>query len=365
MEEKPKKKRKVLRIILLSIGSLLGTIVLIFGIFLIYASATTLKVQDRERMKVRGNLSQTFDSSISHNIMTWNVGYCALDEYNDFYMDGGKNSLARSEKAVKQNLNAIKDKISEIDPDLFFIQEIDVDSHRSFNVNELKSFRKTFDEEHYEYSFASNFKAGYIPIPISNPLGGVYSGIATYSKYHSTEATRIQLPIPFKWPVKLLNLKRCLLVNRLPIDGSDKELVLVNLHLEAYSDNAGKIKQLKMLMKIFDDEVAKGNYVIAGGDFNQTFSNIDLEKYDHYNDWVPPIIDVTKYPNTQFVMDDRVPTCRSLNKPYHNTNIEKHVHYMLDGFIVSNNITVNSFETIDLGFVNTDHNPVVMNFTLN
>ena len=365
MEEKPKKKRKALKIILLSVGGFFGTIVLLFGIFLIYASATTLKVKDVEKMKVSGNLSNSLDASVSHDIMTWNIGYGALDEYNDFYMDGGKNSLARSKKAVNNNINAMKEKIAEEDPEIFLIQEIDVDSHRSFNVNELKSFTKTFDQEHYEHSFASNFKAGFIPIPLGNPLGGVYSGITTFSKYHSTEATRIQLPIPFKWPVKLLNLKRCLLVNRMPIEGSDHELVIVNLHLEAYSDNAGKAKQLKMLMKIFDEEVAKNNYVIAGGDFNQTFSNIDLEKFDHYNDWVPPIIDVNKYPNCQFVMDDTTPTCRSLNKPYHNTNIEKHVHYMLDGFIVSNNITVNSCETLDLGFVNTDHNPVKMNFTLN
>ena len=364
MEEKPKKKRKVLKIILLSVGGLLGTIVLLFGVFLIYASATTLKVKDVEKMKVHGNLESSLDASVSHDILTWNVGYCALDEYNDFYMDGGRNSLARSAKAVKENLNAIKDKISEINPDIFLIQEIDVDSHRSFNTNELKSFRNTFDEAHYEYSFASNFKAGYIPVPLSNPLGGVYSGISTFSKYHSAEATRIQLPIPFKWPVKLLNLKRCLLVNRIAVEGG-KELVIVNLHLEAYSDNAGKAKQLKMLMKIFDEEVAKNNYVIAGGDFNQTFDNIDLEKYDHYNDWVPPIIETSKYPNSQFVMDDTTPTCRSLNKPYHNADKEKHVYYMLDGFIVSNNITVNSYETIDLGFVNTDHNPVKMNFTLN
>ena len=359
------KKRKALKIVLLSVGSLLGTIVLLFGIFLIYASATTLKVKDRERMKVHGNLETALDASVSHDIMTWNIGYCGLDEYNDFYMDGGKQSLARSPKAVKQNLDAIKGKISELDPELFFVQEIDVDSHRSYNINQLRSFRKTFDEDHYEYSFASNFKAGYIPVPLSEPLGSVYSGISTYSKYHSTEATRIQLPIPFKWPVKLLNLKRCLLVNRLPIQGSDHELVLVNLHLEAYSDNAGKIKQMKMLMKIFEQEVAAGNYVIAGGDFNQTFSNVDLEKYPNHSDWIPPIIDVSKYPETQFIMDDNSPTCRSLNKPFHNVDRSKHTFYMIDGFVVSGTITVNSYETIDLNFVNTDHNPVKMNFTLN
>ena len=88
-----KKNRKVLKIILLSAGSLLGTIVLLFGVFLIYASATTLKVKDREKMKVNGQVSETFNASVSHNIMTWNIGYCGLDEYNDFYMDGGKNMV--------------------------------------------------------------------------------------------------------------------------------------------------------------------------------------------------------------------------------------------------------------------------------
>jgi len=45
--------------------------------------------------------------------------------------------------------------------------------------------------------------------------------------------------------------------------------VLVNLHLEAYDSGEGKIAQTKLLVEFLEQEYAKGNYVIAGGDFNQ------------------------------------------------------------------------------------------------
>ena len=40
----------------------------------------------------------------------------------------------------------------------------------------------------------------------------------------------------------------------MPIEGSDKELVSINLHLEAYDDGEGKAKQLKQLMDLLKEE---------------------------------------------------------------------------------------------------------------
>lgn len=45
----------------------------------------------------------------------------------------------------------------------------------------------------------------------------------------------------------------------------------MNLHLEAYDDGEGKEAQTAMLLQILQEEYVKGNYVIAGGDFNQSF----------------------------------------------------------------------------------------------
>ena len=69
------------------------------------------------------------------------------------------------------------------------------------------------------------------------------------------------------------------MINRIPIAGTNHELVLVNLHLEAYDDGEGKKAQTQMLQTILQKESDAGNYVIAGGDFNQTFSNTDISAF--------------------------------------------------------------------------------------
>ena len=163
-----------------------------------------------------------------------------------------------------------------------------------------------------------------------------------------------------------MNLKRCLLVSYLPIEGSDAELVLVNLHLEAYDDGEGKIAQTKQLMDFLEEEYEKGNYVIAGGDFNQVFPGA-LEAYPntHPENWIPGVLEESSLPEGfSFVYDLSVPSCRLLNQPYDPSDTANTQHYVIDGLIVSPNVTVEAAETLDLGFANSDHNPVRLAFTL-
>ena len=362
-----KKKRKPLKIILIVVSSLLGAVIAFVGGFLIFASATALKVQDHEVMTVSGTSSKTLNKGQEIKILTWNIGYGALDEKQDFYYDGGKNVVGESKDKVLENLTAMENKISEINPDAFLVQEIDIKSKRSYRVNELEHFTAKFPEASYQHSYACNYKAGFVPIPLYQPMGRVEAGISTFTKFSVSEASREQLPIPFSWPMSLMNLKRCLLANRIPLANSDKSLVLVNLHLEAYDDGEGKAKQLAQLMGLLQSEYEAGNYVIAGGDFNQTFSEDYLVKYPKKNDWVCPVIDVEDYPDFHFLMDDTHPTCRSLYKPYYNSDKATHQFYMIDGFIVSDNVTISggNVETIDLDFKTTDHNPVLLKAVLN
>ena len=120
-----------------------------------------------------------------------------------------------------------------------------------------------------------------------------------------------------------------------------------------------------MLMGILNEETAKGNYVIAGGDFNQTFSNIADNFPVYPEQWQPADMDVSPYEaDWQFLMSSDIASCRSLYAPLvGNENILQ--YYMIDGFIISKNITVDSYEIRDLGFVNSDHNPQVITVTLN
>ena len=73
---------------------------------------------------------------------------------------------------------------------------------------------------------------------------------------------------------ELLDLDRCFSASYLPIEGSTKKLVLVNVHLSAY-DKGGvyRAKQWKQLNDFFKDEIDNGNYIVCGGDFNHDISN--------------------------------------------------------------------------------------------
>ena len=61
-----------------------------------------------------------------------------------------------------------------------------------------------------------------------------------------------------------------------------------------------------------------------------------------------------------YVWDDTVPSCRLLNQPYDPSDTENTQYYVIGGFLISPNLTVEQVETLDLGFVNSDHNPVTV-----
>jgi endonuclease/exonuclease/phosphatase family metal-dependent hydrolase len=142
---------------------------------------------------------------------------------------------------------------------------------------------------------------------------------------------------------------------------------MVNLHLEAYDDGEGKKAQTEMLKQVLQEEADKGNYVIAGGDFNQTFSGTDDSMYPEYEGkWHCGEVDQSEFSSDwQFEMDNSVPTCRSLDQPYAGADQTNFQYYMIDGFIVSKNVTVSSVKTQSKSFANSDHNPVVMQVKLN
>ena len=296
-------------------------------------------------------------------VVTWNIGYGALGDNADFFMDGGKGVMTADLDRVNENMDAIISGLQEFDPDIVLLQEVDLNSKRSHHVDETQMLRDGLPG--LDTTFAFNFKVPYVPYPLP-PMGKVQSGLLLMSRYTMTGSERISLPCPFSWPIRTCNLKRCLMANRIPVADSDKELVVIDLHLEAYDSGEGKIAQTKALLSVLEEERAKGNYVIAGGDFNQLFSNVDASAYPVYEGkWQPGIIDAADFgDNWTLVMDPSVPTCRSLDQPLEGADLSNFQFYMIDGFIVSDNVEIKSVETKDMGFKATDHNPVVMDVVL-
>ena len=294
-------------------------------------------------------------------LVTFNTGFGGLGEDADFFLHGGKNVNPASQEVVEQNMIGIERILSEQNADFLLLQEVDTDAKRSFHLNQWLQYE--YDLEEYETRFALNYSCDYVPYPLNDRIGEVHSGIATYSRYDITSATRYSLPCPFSWPTRVANLKRCMLVTRIPIENMEQELVVVNFHLEAYDDSEGNAAQLEQMMDFLQAEYEKGNYVIAGGDFNQAFSDT-MERYPvkETSEWTPNSLE--ELPSGwQYAYDGSIPTCRLLNQPYQPSS-EKTQYYVIDGFIVSPNVTVDKVETLDEGFVYSDHNPVVLDITL-
>ena len=374
--EVPRRKKPLWLRILLAVGVVIGAVVLFAVGFILWLTITEYKPSDYEGMMVMHAVGSDGEESTlpaapldtEITLMTWNFGYGALGDNADFFMDGGSGVYTADRDRVNENLEGMFGVIAKVMPDIMLVQEIDVDSSRSYGIDEtkrLKDLLNGLSETGYQSAFAYNFRVSYVPYPIP-PIGRVYSGIQMLSRYRITSAERVKLPCPFSWPVRVANLKRCLTIQRMPIEGSDKELVVINLHLEAYDSGEGKIEQTKLLREVFDAEVEKGNYVIAGGDFNQTFSNIDTSNYPIDPDkWQCGKIDVEEFgSNYMFVADNRVPTCRSLDTVYAGADKATFQYYVIDGYIVSSNVEVISCETLSYDFVCSDHNPVTMTVKL-
>ncbi len=199
-------------------------------------------------------------------LATFNIGYGGLGAESDFFMDGGSQVQPLSQALVEKNLAGITALLEEADADIYLLQEVDADAKRSYGIDQraVLSQGKGMDT-----AYALNYSCDFVPFPWP-PIGRVHSGLYTMSSVslaEGTGASRYALPCPFSWPVRTANLKRCLLVARIPVAGTERELVVVNLHLEAYDDGAGKAAQTAMLMDLLQEEYAAGNYVIAGGGF--------------------------------------------------------------------------------------------------
>jgi endonuclease/exonuclease/phosphatase family metal-dependent hydrolase len=299
---------------------------------------------------------------VPFSLLIWNIGYASLDAGQDFIMDGGKSVRPATDANVRRNLAGIIEFIAGADCDIVLLQEVDLASRRSYYVDQTAALAEGFSGSSV---FAWNFRCLFVPFPVPECIGRVSSGLLTLNRFAADEVLRVSLPNPFRWPVRIANLKRCLLVSRLPLADSPAELVIVNLHLEAYDSSGGREAQTKVLLELLRREYAKGNYCIAGGDFNQNFPGIDEERFAVRNRdyFVPGVLDSALLDEGwRFVADTQTPTSRLLNEPY--SGSPETQLYVIDGFIISPNVELISVAAFAEEFKYSDHNPVKLEAAL-
>ncbi len=335
-------------------------LVLAFAFFIIVIIATNYHPKDQETLTiVTGSDLNPVRLEQEYSIMTWNTGYGALGEQQDFFMDGGFNSGAFSKEEVVNNTQAIKQFIQTKDPDFILLQEVDKSGKRSKDVNQVELYQSA---EYYS-NFATNYQNLFVPVPITNPMGQVHSGIMTLSKAPMISADRFTLQGKESFFIQLFELNRCFSVTRYPVN--DKELVIINTHFSAF-DQGGKIRaqQLSQMRTYLETEAQKGNYVILGGDFNHELPGTSSANFTWtvpLPTWVQIFPADFKLDNYSWAVDHTTPTVRSNEQPY---VAGENFIAVIDGFLVSNNIEIVKVQGHQLNFEHTDHNPVSLTFKL-
>lgn len=335
--------------------SILALILLTVGSYVAYLFLDYHRLEDNLALEVTNQTSQDeFAVGQTYSMMTFNIGYGSYPSDYSFFMDGGDEVRARSKNAVEEALAIDKDLITSANPDLLLFQEVDLDGDRSQHVNQVDYFTQGLTD--YSWSFAQNYDSSYLFYPVTDPIGQATSGLLTLSKINFQEATRYQLPIDTDIN-KFFDLDRAYSVNRYGTN-SGADLVIINVHLSAYTKNASIQKaQLAKISQTMESEYAKGNYVIVGGDFNHALDD------NARNDltWMKTF-PVDQLPaGFTLAAPSNAPTVRNINQPYNpNTTLTG----TIDGFILSDNIIVDTIETLSNDFASSDHHPVLMTIRL-
>lgn len=355
-----------MRVILLFIKTLLAFVVLFclaIGGLLIYGTLTDFQPEEKIELKAdsKQKLSIEADSTLSFSLLIWNIGYCGLGAEMDFFYDEGENVITPPENVEKYRNFTLETLSKQTETDFILLQEVDLNSKRSNNINQ----RTLISEKslpNYNATTALNYKVDWIPYPFYEPMGKVEGGLVSYSKYTSTENTRFQFPGNYSWPTRLYMLDRCFLLQRFKLP-SGKDLVIINTHNSAYDDGSLKSRQMDYLKNILLAEYGKGNYVVVGGDWNQTPPGYDNRTFQKGEDYIDQIsIEKDFMPQGwQWAYDGTTPTNRKTSKPYDaNTTFQT----VIDFFLVSPNISVTKTKGINLDFVSSDHQPVYMEIEL-
>lgn len=327
-----------------------GLLILMGGVVLFLSFFTFMEYRPQDIELLTLGPSEALDKD-EITLLSYNIGYGGLGKEQDFFMDGGKSVRPSSRQVVETYLAGILEEIKKQPADFYLLQEVDIQSKRSYDIDE-----KAFLEGGLglEGSFAANYKALYVPYPFP-PIGHVHSGLLTLSSYVPSTAYRKSLPVPFSWPVRTVNLKRCLLVEEYALKDSDKKFVLINLHLEAFDDGEGKIRQSQELLRLAQQYFDQGHYVLAGGDWNQTFPGSDFPQLSE-TFWKPGVLLFDGLPQGwRYISDPSTASSRSNHEAYQGSG---HQVYGIDGYLASPNIEEISVKTLDYGFAHSDHHPV-------
>ena len=304
-------------------------------VFFFWASSPTLDESDYAKLIEVDNYKLPENDSV-FSIVTYNIGY----------LSGMTNNLAveSPKELFDDNLEIVISEVKKLNPDIIAFQEIDFDASRSYHVNQEEEISKLG----FNYRAQTiNWDERYLPFPywpISMHYGKVVSGQSIISKYPLKEQQRIVLERVADAPFHrdAFYLERLAQVVKVVLNG--KEVVLINIHLEAF-EAATRVNQFEEVLAIFN--TYKDTYpTILLGDFNS--------KARDENAIVQKIFAMKDVGNAAFDMNN-------LGNTFNSKDPFERIDYI---FYTKNSIEYISGKVLNQFGQASDHLPVEMKFKL-
>ncbi len=234
-------------------------------------------------------------------VMTWNVkfGAARIDFFFDCHGERGHMKAAE----VRSNLSRLAAHVRNADPDVIFLNEVDVGSRRSSYVDQVQYL---LDHTHLNYGvYAAVWRADFVP---SDGIGRMDMGNAILARWPIREAQRIALP-----PIgdqdaltQYFYLQRNLLQGALDLPDDLPSVRLIGTHTAAFSEDGTKRKHIDRFKEALDDADDEGALVVGAGDLNtlppgsaqvRSFPDsacderFEADDYSEEGEWLAPLYD--------------------------------------------------------------------------
>jgi endonuclease/exonuclease/phosphatase family metal-dependent hydrolase len=260
--------------------------------------------------------------------------------------------LPPSRAAVRENMAGIAAHLARTDADVVLLQEVARAGPLNYWVNVLEGVRSSL--QRYASVFDPEVATRLVPPPLS-----LAHGAAIFSRRELSSAERIALPLEDEWIAGIVRRHYRMQITRLPIAGTARQWVIINIHLAAF-DRGGEVRrrQLHEVLRLADSEFTKGNPVVIGGDWNLEF--VARGTFPHATEerhlfWLHPFPFNELADGWRPAFDPATPSARTLYAPYEPGHTYATV---IDGFVVSPNVAIESVKGEDLAFAHSDHQPV-------
>ncbi len=246
---------------------LIGGSAAILGLFVLWASSGRYPEGRYAEVVTDGEPTlATEDQTLT--VVSYNIGYlsglanAALE--SDVEVSASPASFDANQAGAIAALKAIN-------PDIVAVQEVDLDAHRSYGVNQGLALAQGLGLANR--AIAINWDKRYVPFPywpLTQQFGRTLSGQAILSRFpiQNHERHVLERVAGNHWLYNAFYLDRLAQVAALAVGG--QTLVVINVHLEAF-DHPTRQKQTQYVLALAET-YAEDYPVVLLGDFNSALN---------------------------------------------------------------------------------------------